>query len=165
MGLIGQAVPHGHAGISTKLFHDFLPKTPVLDAVKHPSQHPSCVGNALFFPDLRTGGIEIRRPHTQIMGCHFKGAAGSSAGFFKNQRNIFAPQRIVGHAFFLFGFQLCRQINKPANLLRREIQQFQKVSVFQIHCGVPPVLFLSCHSARRIASSRSAKVSYAGNSG
>lgn len=48
--LVGQAVPHRNTGIVRQLFHDLLAVATVLDAVKHPSQHPGGIGDGLLLP-------------------------------------------------------------------------------------------------------------------
>ena len=52
MELIGQAVPHRDTGIRGQLLHTGLLKAAVLNAVKHPSQNPGRIGNALLLPQL-----------------------------------------------------------------------------------------------------------------
>ena len=50
MELVGQAVPDRNTGVMGQVFHDLLPIAAVLDAVKHPAQHPGGVGNGSFLP-------------------------------------------------------------------------------------------------------------------
>ena len=52
MELVGQAVPDRNTGVMGQVFHDLLPIAAVLDAVKHPAQHPGGVGNGFLFADL-----------------------------------------------------------------------------------------------------------------
>ena len=91
MELIGQTVPYRNACIFCKLFYDFLSVTAVFDSFKHPSQNACGVADALFFADLGAGRIEVGTSHAKIVCSNLKGAAGSRAGLFKNQCNIFAP--------------------------------------------------------------------------
>lgn len=48
--LIGQAVPHRNTGVVCQILHDLLAVATVLDAVKHPAQHPGGVGDGLLLP-------------------------------------------------------------------------------------------------------------------
>ena len=88
MVFIGQSVPDRHAGILCQLFHDFLSESPVFDAVIDPSQDSGSVFDALFLTDLRAFRVQIGGSHAQIVGSHFKGAAGPGAGLFKDQRYV-----------------------------------------------------------------------------
>ena len=121
--LVGKAVPHAHAGILGQLLYDLLPVAAVLDAVKHTAQHTRGIGNALLFADLAAAGVKIGGLHSQIMRSHLKGAAGAGAGFFKNQRNVFAPQGIVGNAGLLFCLEIRSKIQHCPDLLGGKIQQ------------------------------------------
>ncbi len=56
MVLVRQAVPHRHAGVLGKLFHNGLAVAAVLDALKHTGEHLRSVGDGLLFADLTAGG-------------------------------------------------------------------------------------------------------------
>ena len=95
---IGQAVPHRDTGEPAQILHDFLPVTPVLDSIVHPSQHPGGIGYALLLANLRGRGIQEGAVHSQVIGGNLKGAAGAGGGFLKNQRNILSLAVFVGDA-------------------------------------------------------------------
>ena len=122
MELVGQAVPHRHAGVVRQLFHDLLTVATVLDAVKHPPQHPGGIGDGLLFADLATGGVQIGHFHAQIVGGYLKAAAGAGGGLFKDQGNIFAPQLVVTDTGLLFGFQVSSQLQQLPDLGRGVVQ-------------------------------------------
>ena len=130
MGLIGQTVPHRDPRISAQFFHNLLGKAAVFNTIKHPAQNPRRVCNAFLFADLRAGGVEIGDPHAQIMAGHLKGTARAGTGLFKNQRNIFSPEHIMGNPLLLLCFQLRCQIKQAPDFLRRAVQQFEKISAF-----------------------------------
>jgi len=54
--LIGQAVPHRHAGVAGKFFNRGLSKAAVLDPVVHAAQHASGILHRLLGADLRAFG-------------------------------------------------------------------------------------------------------------
>ena len=114
--LVGQAVPHRNTGIVRQLFHDLLAVATVLDAVKHPSQHPGGIGDGLLFADLAAGGVQIGHFHAQIVGGYLKAAAGTGGGLFKDQSNIFAPQLVVTDTGLLFGLQVSGQLQQLPDL-------------------------------------------------
>ena len=139
MELVGQAVPHRHIGVFGQFLDDLLPEAPVLDAFKHAGKHLGGISNGFLLADLAARGVQVGGTHAQIMGGDLKGAAGAGGGLFKNQRHIFATQYIVRDARLLFGFQLGGQVQQPANLLRRIVQQRQKITSLQIHNNKPPL--------------------------
>ena len=122
MELVGQTVPYRNACIFCKLFYDFLSVTAVFNSFKHPSQNACGVADALFFADLGAGRIKVGTSHAKIVCSNLKGAAGSRAGLFKNQCNIFSPQCIDRNACFFEAFQLRCEVNEIVDFLRRIIQ-------------------------------------------
>ena len=142
MVLVGQAVPHRHIGVLGQLLHDGLPEAPVLDAVKHAGQHLRRVRDGFLFANLAARGVQIGGAHAKVVGGYLKGAAGAGGGLFKNQRHIFAAQRVMGDARFLFCFQFGGQRQQCADLLRRIVQQGQKIPAFQIHNRFPLMLHI-----------------------
>ena len=104
MNLVGQAVPHRDPGVLCQLLYDLLPIAPVLDAVKHPAQHPGGIRNGLLFSDLAAGRVQIGDLHPQVMRRHLKAAPGAGRGLFKDQGNIFAAQPVMCDAGFFLGF-------------------------------------------------------------
>ena len=130
MIFVCQAVPHRNTCVFCQLLHNFLPEAAVFNPVIDPSQNPGCIPGTFFFTDLGTFGIQICGPHTQIMSCHLKGAAGPGAGLFKNKRYISALQSIYGNTLFFLFFQFSSQINEIFNFLCRKIFQCQKTASF-----------------------------------
>ena len=120
--LVGQAVPHRNTSVVRQLFHDLLAVAPILDAVKHPSQHSGGVGDGLLFADLAAGGVQIGHFHAQIVGGYLKAAAGAGGGLFKDQSDIFAPQLVVPDTGLLFGFQVSGQFQQLPDLGRGVVQ-------------------------------------------
>ena len=122
MKLIGQAVPYRNTGVVCQILHDLLAVATVLDAVKHPSQHPGGVGDGLLFTDLAAGGVQIGHFHAQIVGGHLKATAGAGGGLFKDQSNIFAPQLVMTDTGLLFGLQVSGQLQQLPDLGRGVVQ-------------------------------------------
>jgi len=116
MELVGQAVPHRDPRIAGQIFHDLLAVAPVLDAVKHAAQHPGGVGNGLLFADLAARRVQISHLHAQVVGSHFKAAAGAGGGLFKDQGNVLAMELVVGDAGLLFGLEVCGQVEQLFDL-------------------------------------------------
>ena len=137
MELVGQAVPYRHVRVFRQFLHDLLPEAPVLDPLEHARKHLRRVRNGLLFADLAARGVQVGGAHPQVAGRHLKGAARAGGGLFKDQRHVFAPQHVVGGARLLFRFQRRRQVQQVADLLRRVVQQRQKIAPFQIHTRCP----------------------------
>ena len=99
-----------------QVLHDLLAVTAVLDAVKHAAQHPGGVGNGLLFADLAARRVQISHLHAQVVGGHFKAAAGAGGGLFKDQGNVLAVELVVGDAGLLFGLEVCGQVEQLFDL-------------------------------------------------
>ena len=136
MKLVGEAVPHGDAGLCAQLLHDLLAEAPVLDAVVHPAQDPGGVGDALLLAHLGAGGPQIGDAHAQIVARHLKGAAGPGGVLLKEEDDVLALAEGMGDAGLLLGLQLRRQVQETADLLRREVQEFQKILALEIHSHI-----------------------------
>ena len=84
------------------------------------------------------------------MSRHFKGAACPGAGLLKNQRDILSLKHLVGNAFFLLVLEIRGEVEEILDLLRAEIQQFQKVSSFKIHSHWYSLSFLTSYRQLRL---------------
>ena len=122
MEFVGQAVPYGHLGIFCQFLHNILSEATIFDTLEHACQYSGSIGNAFLFADLGSGGIQISRSHSQIMGCHFKSTSGTGTGLLKDQRYILASESIYGDSFFLLILQVCRQIQQIFDLFRCKVQ-------------------------------------------
>ena len=127
--LVGQAVEHGHSGVFRQLLHQLLTEAPVLDAVKHPAQHPGGVGDGLLHADLAAGGAQVGAAHAQVLGGHLEGAAGAGGGLFKDEGHVLALQIAVGDARLLLGLQVGGGVQELLNFSGSEVQQLQKMGV------------------------------------
>ena len=99
-----------------QVFHDLLAVAAVLDAVKHAAQHPGGVGDGLLFADLAARRVQIGHLHAQVVGGHFKAAAGTGRSLFKDQGNVLAVELVVGDAGLLFGLEVCGQVEQLFDL-------------------------------------------------
>ena len=133
--LVGQAVPDRNTGVMGQVFHDLLPIAAVLDAVKHPAQHPGGVGNGFLFADLAARRVKVGDLHAQIVSGDLKAAAGAGGGLFKDQGDVLAGQLlIVADAGLFPGLQVSGQIEQLLDLGRGVVQKLQKTAIFQTHC-------------------------------
>ena len=145
MELVGQAVPDRDTCIFCQVFHDLLPIAAVLDAVKHPAQHPGGVGNGFLFADLAARRVKVGDLHAQIVSGDLKAAAGAGGGLFKDQRDVLACQLlIVADASFFPGLQVSGQIEQLLDLGRGVVQKLQKTAIFQTHCILSSLCNIKC---------------------
>ena len=126
--LVGETVPDRDARILREFFDDLLAVAAVLDALEHAGQHAGRVGDALLLPDLRVGRVQVRAPHAEVVGSHFKAAAGPGAGLFEDEGDVLALAVPVRDAGLFLGLQVRGEVDEIADLFRCEVQQFQKVS-------------------------------------
>ena len=122
MEFIGQSVPYGNLGVFRQFLYDILSKTTVFDTLEHACQYSGGIGDAFFFTDLGSGRIQISGTHSQIMRCHFKSTSGTGTGLLEDQSHILASEGIYGDSFFLFIFQVCRQVQQIFDLFRCKVQ-------------------------------------------
>ena len=143
--LVGQAVPDRNTGIMGQVFHDLLPIAAVLDAVKHPAQHPGGVGNGFLFADLAARRVKVGDLHAQIVSGDLKAAAGAGGGLFKDQGDVLACQLlIVADAGLFLGLQVSGQIEQLLDLGRGVVQKLQKAAIFQAHCILSSLCNTKC---------------------
>ncbi len=102
---VGQAVPHGHAGVTSQVLHHGLLEATVLNAVVHTAQHLGGVRQGLLLAHLRGGGVQEGAAHAQIAGAHLEGAAGTGRGLFKQQHHLLAGEPLVLHAVVLHALE------------------------------------------------------------
>ena len=100
--LVGQAVPHRHAGVFRQKLHRILAETAVFDTVVHAAKHARRVLDALLLAHLRTDRVEKGHAHAQIAPRHLEGAARARGGLFKQQHDVAAHQVPVADAQMLF---------------------------------------------------------------
>ena len=72
MGLIGKAVPHGHAGILGQVLHSGLGKAAVLDAVVHAPEHARGILHGFLNADLAAGRAQVSDMGALVIGGHLK---------------------------------------------------------------------------------------------
>ncbi len=124
MEFVGEAVEHGHAGISGQLFHDGSAEAAILDAVIHAAEHAGGVFDAFFVTDLAAGGLEIGNACALVHRGHFKSAAGAGGSFLENQGDVFAFELRHFCAGFFGRFQFGRRIEQIVDFGGGEIEQF-----------------------------------------
>ena len=117
----------------------------VLDAVKHPTQHPGGVGNGFLFADLAARRVKVGDLHAQIVSGDLKAAAGAGGGLFKDQGDVLAGQLlIVADAGLFPGLQVSGQIEQLLDLGRGVVQKLQKAAIFQTHCILSSLCNAKC---------------------
>ena len=119
--LIRETIPHRNTRVLCQLLHDLLPVAAVLDPLVHSAEHARRVRDGLLLADLRARGIEVSRPHAEIMRRHLKRTARARARLLKDQGDIFPAERIVQDPLLLLVLIPRRQIDQINDLLRRKI--------------------------------------------
>ena len=132
MKIVGQAVPHRHAGVFGQILDDGLLVAAVLDAVIQPPQDLGRVGQRLLFPHLRRAGIQEGDAHAQVAGRHLEGAARAGGGFFEEQNDLLVAEPFVRRAGLLHALELRREVEKIIDLLRCVVQKGEKASAADV---------------------------------
>ena len=131
--LVRKAIPYRNPAIFCQIFHSFLAKASVFDAIEHPAKDFCRIADGFLLSDLRPLGVKIHRVHTQVCSSHFKGTAGSCAGLFEDEGYILSFMDSVAYTFFLHFFELCSFIKHISNLFRCKIQKGKKALSFEIY--------------------------------
>ncbi len=131
-----QAIPNHHTGVFGEILHDVLTVTAVFDTVVHTAQHTGGIGDALLLTHLGTRRAEVSHLRTLVVGTHFERAASTRGVLFKKKYDVLALEHLFLLSRFLVRLQACGEFHEPGYLLRSEIEQFQKISAFDIHCDI-----------------------------
>ncbi len=127
--LVGQAVPHRHAGVLAQDLHQLLAEAAVFDAIVHAPQHPGGVFHRLFVADLRAARPQVGDIGALVVGCHFEGAARAGGGLFEDQGDVLALQPLLLVAAVLGRFEVGGQLEQELQLVGGEVELFEKVAV------------------------------------
>ncbi len=73
--LVGEAVPHRHAGVLRQGLYHFLAVAAVLNAVVHPSEHAGGVLDRLFMANLAAAGPQVGHAGALIVCGNFERAS------------------------------------------------------------------------------------------
>ena len=130
---VGEAVPHGNAGVLGQVHHGLLVKAPVLDAVEEAAQHLGRVLQGLLLAHLGAAGVQIGDVGTFLGGGHLEGAPGAGGGLFKEQHDVLALQGLAGDAGAALGLEVVAQVQQVPDLAGGKVVEGQKAPAFQIH--------------------------------
>ena len=132
MKLGGQPVPHGHARTAGQRLDYLLRISAVLYAVVHTPQHPGRILDALFLAHLRPGRPQVGHLRPLVVGPHFERAARAGRILFEKEHDVLSLQPPPLAPGLLVRLEPGGKRHQPRNLLRREIEQFQKTASLQI---------------------------------
>ena len=90
--LVGQTVPHRHAGQGGELLDLGLLVTAVLDAVEHAAQDPGGVRHGLLVTHLGARGVQVGDVGALVVGTDLEGAAGARRGLLEDEGDVPAFQ-------------------------------------------------------------------------
>ena len=141
MEVVGQAVPHGHAGVLGQILHHALLEAAVLDAVVHAAQDLGGVGQGFLLAHLAGAGIQEGHAHAQVAGAYLEGAACPGGGLLKQQHDLLAAQPFVLHAGGLQTLELGGQVDEVVDLVGGVVQKSEEApsSDVDAHGSSPPV--------------------------
>ena len=129
---VGQAVPHGHAGVGGKPLDDRLIVAAVLDAVEEAAEDLRGIGHRFLLAHLGGLGVEERDVRALVVGGDLKRAAGAGGGLFKQQHDVLAGEQIAADTGALFRLEIGGEVEHIADLIRGEILQSEKGTAFEI---------------------------------
>ena len=95
MELVGQAIPHRHAGVLGQDLHRLLGEAAILDAVVHAAQHRAVSFTDLLVADLRARWAQVRDMRALVIGRHFERGAGAGGGLLEDQGDVLALESLL----------------------------------------------------------------------
>ena len=131
--LIGQAVPHGHAGQLGEGLHLGLGVAAVLDAVVPAAEHAGRVGGRLLVDELRPGRVEAGGVSALLRHGDVEGAAGAGGGFLEQQGDLLAHQPLDLASFPPLRLQLGGEVQDGQPLGRGEVGFLGEAASFEHH--------------------------------
>ena len=131
-----QPVPNHDAGVFSEVFHDILTVSAVFDTVVHTAEHTGRICDALLLAHLGTRRAEVGHLRPLVVCSHLEGAARTRGILFKKEDDVLAFEHLFLPARLLVRFQACGKLYEPVYLFGSEIEQFQKISSFDIHCSI-----------------------------
>ena len=75
-----------------------------------------------------------------VIGGHLEGTAGAGGGLFEDEGDVLADQLLALVAVPLGRFEVARQVEQEDELVRREIELFDKAPVVQVYRHSSPGL-------------------------
>ena len=133
MPLSGQAVPHGHAGLSSELLDVVLGKAAELDAVIHATENAGGVLDGLLLAHLRRTRIEVGDAHAQIHAADLEGAAGTSGGLLEKQNDVLALEIAVRNASALHVLEVLGELEQVLDLLGGEVEELEEATAGEVN--------------------------------
>ena len=130
--LIGETVPHWHAGIFGEDLDIGVGRSSVLDPVIHPSEHPCGVPDRLLVPDLGSARSEIGDVGTLVEGADLEGAHRTGRGFLEDEGDIATCQALPLAPGALVVAKPTREVDEVEEFVLGEVGLFQKVPSEQV---------------------------------
>ncbi len=118
MELVGQAVPHGNAGVTGEILNNGLLEAAVLDAVEHAAENLRGVSEGFLLAHLGGTGIEEGDAHAEVACADFECAAGTGGGLFEEQNDLFIGQPLVLDAVILHALELGSEVKEIVDFVR-----------------------------------------------
>ena len=129
--LVGQPVPHRHAGELGQGPHLGLGVATVLDAVEHAPQDPSGVRHGLLVPHLGARRVEVGGAGALVRRADLEGAAGARGGLLEDEGDIPAGQALDLAAGLLGRLELGGQLDEGHPLLGGEVELAQEAAALE----------------------------------
>ena len=133
MPLVGEPVPHRHAGERAEYLRRLLGKTAEFDTVEHPAEYPGRVLDRLLVAEMGVLRTEIGNVPALVMRRDLEGRPGPRRCLLEDQRNVAPGQPAGPLAQVLRHGELRAQVDQVAEFLRREVSLLEQVPSLQIH--------------------------------
>ena len=129
MELVGQAVPHRHAGILGQDLDQFLAKPAIFDAVVHAPQHAGGIFHRFLVADLRAGWSQVGHMRALVIGGHFKGTARAGRGLLKDEGDVLTLEPRLLETAVLGGLEVGGQLEQKLEFFRRKVELLDEAAI------------------------------------
>ena len=154
MELVGEAVPHGDAGVVSELLDLLLLEATVLDAVEHAAEDASGVGDGLLVAHLGAGGIKVGDAHAEVVGADLEGATRARGGLLEEKGDVLALEVTVRDAGALHVLEVDGEVEQVVDLLGGEVEELQEVTTTKVNAHVLDPFDVSLRRWRQVQTFR-----------
>ena len=144
MPVVGQPVPHRHAGAGREGFHVRLCRPAELDAVEHAAEHPGGVPHGFLVAELGLTRAKVADVAALVVRGDLEGRPGPGGRLLEDQRDAAAGQPGVPLAHMLLQPQVHSQVHQGQELLGGQVGLLAQAASGQVH---DMLLVLWCHQA------------------
>ena len=131
--VVGEPVPHRHAGVLGQGLDRPVGEAAELDAVEEPAEDPCRIGHGLLLAELDVRLAQVLRVRSLVDAGDSEGTTGPGGRLFEEQGDVEAVERPLPYPGPFHDLELGRESQQSPNLFWREIQKLEERSPSEIN--------------------------------